>query len=186
MTKVFVDDHFHYQDEDHRYEHGEFENPDEAVAVCKQIVDGCLEHMLKPGMTADALFQLYAMFGEDPFVIPGNGFYAWDYAKERCEVLAHPSSQEHHCCLCCCLTNTKLTEAELAPFRVAFGNVFDTVVVHQTGKRKPVEVTPYARISAIMGKDIMPKMRTAKKVLEEQGLTNLVLATHGTLAQLRW
>jgi site-specific DNA recombinase len=80
------------------------------------------------------------------------------------------------------LTDIKLTEAEVAPFRVAFGNVFDRVVVHQTGKRKPVEVTPYARISAIMGVDIMPTMRTAQEVLEDQGLTNLVLATHGTLS----
>ncbi len=84
------------------------------------------------------------------------------------------------------LTDTKLSEAELAPFRVAFGNVFDRIVVHPTGKRRPVEVTPYARISAIMGVDILPKMRTAKEVLEEQGLTNLVLATHGTLEQLGW
>ena len=97
MTKVFVDDHFHYQDEDHRYEHGEFENPDEAVAVCKQIVDECLEHMLKPGMTAEALFDLYATFGEDPFVVPAHAFSAWDYAKERCEVLtqAPPANFEH-------------------------------------------------------------------------------------------
>jgi site-specific DNA recombinase len=84
------------------------------------------------------------------------------------------------------LTDIKLSDAELAPFRVAFGNVFDRIVVHPTGKRRPVEVTPYARISAIMGVDIMPKMRTAKEVLEEQGLTNLVLATHGTLEQLSW
>jgi hypothetical protein len=97
MTKVFVDDHFHYQDEDHRYEHGEFANPDEAVAVCKQIVDDCLEHMRKPGITAEALFDLYAMFGEDPFVIPGNGFSAWDYAKERCEVITQaPSANLEH------------------------------------------------------------------------------------------
>jgi hypothetical protein len=84
------------------------------------------------------------------------------------------------------LSNTKLSEAELAPFRVAFGNAFDCVVVHPTGKRQPVEVTPYARISAIMGVDIVPKMRTPDKVLEDQGLTNLVLATHGTLEQLGW
>jgi hypothetical protein len=84
------------------------------------------------------------------------------------------------------LTNPKLSEAELAPFRVAFGNVFDQIKVHPTGKRRPVEVTPYCRISAIMGVDILPKMRTAKEVLEEQGLTNLVLATHGTLEQLGW
>jgi site-specific DNA recombinase len=84
------------------------------------------------------------------------------------------------------LTNPNLSEAEMAPFRVAFGNVFDSVKVHVTGKRKPVLVTPYARISAIMGVDIMPKMQTAREVLEEQGLTNLVLATHGTLEQLGW
>ena len=84
------------------------------------------------------------------------------------------------------LTNTRLTEAELAPFRAAFGNVFDRIVVHPTGKRRPVEVTPNARISAIMGVDILPKMRTTKEVLEEQGLTNLVLVTHGTVERLGW
>lgn len=84
------------------------------------------------------------------------------------------------------LTNTKLTDAEVAPFRVAFGNVFDRVVVHKTGKRKPVEVTPYARISAIMAETNLPRMRAPKEALEEQGLTNLFLATHGTLEQLRW
>jgi site-specific DNA recombinase len=84
------------------------------------------------------------------------------------------------------LSNTNLTEAEVAPFRVAFGNVFDRVVVHVTGKRKPVVVQAYARISAIMGVDIVPKMRAPEKVLEDQGLTNLVLATHGTLEQVGW
>ena len=76
---------------------GEFDNPDEAIAVCKQIVDECLEHMLKPGMTAEALFDLYATFGEDPFVVPAHAFSAWDYAKERCEVLtqAPPANFEH-------------------------------------------------------------------------------------------
>jgi DNA invertase Pin-like site-specific DNA recombinase len=84
------------------------------------------------------------------------------------------------------LSNTKLSEAEVAPFRVAFGNVFDRVVVHVTGKRKAVEVTPYARLSAILGVDIVPKMRTPEKLLEDQGVTDLVLATHGTLEQLSW
>jgi site-specific DNA recombinase len=84
------------------------------------------------------------------------------------------------------LTNTTLTDAEVAPFRVAFGNVFDRVVVHKTGKRKPVEVTPYARVSAILAETNLPRMRAPKEVLEEQGLTNLFLATHGTLEQLGW
>lgn len=84
------------------------------------------------------------------------------------------------------LQNPKLTEEELAPFRVAFGNVFERVVVHVTGKRRKVEVTPCARISAILGTDIVPKMRSAEKLLEDQGLSNLVLATQGTLEQVGW
>jgi hypothetical protein len=91
--KVLIDDNFHYQDEEHRSEYGVFGTADEAVAVCKRIVDRCLEPMLKPGMTADALYQLWVMFGEDPYVMPVDrtdarvAFSACDYAKERCEVL---------------------------------------------------------------------------------------------------
>lgn len=84
------------------------------------------------------------------------------------------------------LSNSTLSDEQLAPFRVAFGNVFERVVVHQTGKRRPVEVTPYARISAILGTDIVPKMRSPEKIVEDQGLTSLVSATHGTLKQHGW
>ena len=85
---------------------GGFEKPDEAVAVCKLIVDECLERMLKPGMTAEVLFDLYAMFGDDfdlyamlgddPFIIPAHAFSARDYAKERCEVLTQPAANLEH------------------------------------------------------------------------------------------
>jgi hypothetical protein len=78
---------------------GGFDNPDGAVAVCKLIVDECLERMLKPGMTADALyeqwvmfgddFDLYAMLGDDPY-IAAHAFSALAYAKEQCEVLTQP------------------------------------------------------------------------------------------------
>ncbi|SHN86958.1 hypothetical protein [Bradyrhizobium erythrophlei] len=91
--KVLIDDNFHYMDEEHRYEHGAFGTADEAVAACKQIVDGCLTHMLKPGMTANALYEQWVMFGEDPYVMPVDRtdarvvFSAWEYAKEQCEVL---------------------------------------------------------------------------------------------------
>lgn len=84
------------------------------------------------------------------------------------------------------LSNPHLSEDQTAPFRVAFGNVFERVVVHQTGKRRPVEVTPFARISAIIGTEIIPRMRSPEKIVEDQGLTNLVSATHGTLKQLGW
>ena len=82
---VFVDDNFHYMDEDERYTLGVFATVEEAIAACRSIVDRCLNH--EPGMTAEAMFKKYAMFGEDPF-IPGVEFSAWTYAKERCAELA--------------------------------------------------------------------------------------------------
>lgn len=91
--KVLIDDNFHFMDEDHRYEWGVFGTADEAVAACKRIVDNELTYMLKPDTTADDLYGLWVMFGEDPYVMPLNrtdarvGFAACDYAKERCEVL---------------------------------------------------------------------------------------------------
>jgi hypothetical protein len=79
---------------------GGFDKPN--VAVCKQIVDECLQHMLKPGMTADALYEQWVMFGDDfdlyaivgddePF-IPAHKFSALDYAKERCEALTQAAA----------------------------------------------------------------------------------------------
>jgi hypothetical protein len=89
-----VDDNFHYQNEDERYEHGVFSTAEEAIAACKRIVDEDLENLYKPGMTEQELYETYTMFGDDPFVVPLDNidhavqFSAWDYAKERCKVLA--------------------------------------------------------------------------------------------------
>jgi hypothetical protein len=49
--------------------HGVFATSEEAVAACRSIVDGYLTDAFKPGMTADALFQSYTAFGEDPFIV---------------------------------------------------------------------------------------------------------------------
>lgn len=57
-----------------------------------------------------------------------------------------------------------------APFRAAFYNVFERIVVHPTPKRTLPEVTPYARLSAIMGFEMFPKMRSTAEMLAEQGL----------------
>jgi site-specific DNA recombinase len=62
------------------------------------------------------------------------------------------------------------TGEEAAPFRAAFKNVFERIVVHETGGKKPHEVTPYARLSAILGTDLFPKARTAQEMLAEQGV----------------
>jgi len=84
--KVLVDDNFHYTDEDERYELGEFDTEEDAIAACKKIVDECLRGPHEPGMTSKEFFQGYIRFGEDPFIVPPvePHFSAWDYARARC------------------------------------------------------------------------------------------------------
>lgn len=92
--QVLIDDNFHYQDESERVKHGVFASPEEAVAARRSIVDEYLTDTFKPGMTADALFESYTLFGEDPFVVPDSPedapvkFSAWDYARQRCSQIA--------------------------------------------------------------------------------------------------
>jgi hypothetical protein len=84
--EVLVDDNFHYMDERHRWRLGLFSTSDEAVAACRRIVDQCLAEAYEPGMTPDRLYELYVMFGDDPFIFTANGdqlFSAWAYARER-------------------------------------------------------------------------------------------------------
>lgn len=72
---------------------------------------------------------------------------------------------------------------EAAPFRAVFRSVFERIVVHPTGKRQPYEVTPYARVAAIMGFELFPKMRSTSEMLAEQGVSaNRIAAGEGS----RW
>jgi DNA invertase Pin-like site-specific DNA recombinase len=80
------------------------------------------------------------------------------------------------------LVKGKLTDEEAAPRRMALGNFFEAVQVHQTGKRKPVEITPHMRLAAMTGVSTMPRMQSSKEVLEEQGHTSVDLATQRTLS----
>ena len=95
--KVFVDDNFHYMDESERYALGEYATLEEAIEVCKKIVDEYLMSALKPGMTAQELNFSYTSFGEDPFIIAnpatesGILFSAWDYARQRSKELCGTS-----------------------------------------------------------------------------------------------
>ena len=62
----------------------------EAVVLgCRGVVDRSLAELLRPGMTAEKLFDLYVTFGLDPF-IPGEPFSAWDYAKQRAAEMTAP------------------------------------------------------------------------------------------------
>jgi hypothetical protein len=85
--RVLVDDNFHFMDEDERYGVGVFESYAEAVAKCERIVEDCLRVQLQPGMTADELYRMYMMFGEDPWIAGKpegpSSFSAWDFARTR-------------------------------------------------------------------------------------------------------
>lgn len=85
---VRVRENSHYMDESEAYTIGPFATYEEAEAACRKIVDDFLAANRKPGQSADALFSLYTMFGEDPSVegkrVGTGGFSAWDYARRRC------------------------------------------------------------------------------------------------------
>ena len=95
--KVMVDDNFHYMEEDERErdEFGTFSTIEEAIAACKQIVDDSLKHLAQgKNYTPDELYDYYTSFGSDPFIVALDrkddrpSFSAWNYAKERSQVLA--------------------------------------------------------------------------------------------------
>jgi hypothetical protein len=86
--RVMIDDNFHYMDQDERVEHGVFATAEEAMAESKRLVDDCLAHLLRAGMTTEQLLEQYYSFGEDPFVVAPAGavavkFSAWTYAAHR-------------------------------------------------------------------------------------------------------
>lgn len=91
--EVMVDDNFHYMDESERYSAGKFATYEEALNLAKSIVDESLSSGYKRGISAGKLYELYTMFGEDPFIVdnePNSSnsyprFSAWEYAKERAQ-----------------------------------------------------------------------------------------------------
>ena len=88
---VMVDDNFHFMDKAYRSRLGEFEDVQVALGHCRHIVDEYLVAAFKPGMTADALYENYVMFGEDPHICGGDAaameFSAWIYARERSDAM---------------------------------------------------------------------------------------------------
>jgi hypothetical protein len=97
--RVLVDDNFDYMNPEARWTAGQFDTAAEAIAKCKSMVDGDLADLHEPGMTADALYQAYIHFGDDPFVAGPTGaetvtFSAWDYAKERCAAICDSAAKK--------------------------------------------------------------------------------------------
>lgn len=96
--RVLVDDNFHYMDESERYSSGDYDTAEEAVAKCKEIVDGFIDDAAKKAKSAADLYDSYQLFGEDPYVEGPTevDFSAWDYAKERSEQIfkSKPSGKD--------------------------------------------------------------------------------------------
>ena len=88
---VYIDDNFHYMDEEERSSGGVFRSADEAKARAAEIVDRSIRWerlQAKNPDDPDELYDRYTDFGDDPFVVsddPDFHFSAWDYAKQRCQ-----------------------------------------------------------------------------------------------------
>ena len=74
---VKVADNYDYMETG--YTSGSYPSVEEAVEACQRIVERCLEKDYEPGMSAQALYQRYRMFGDDPYIVgtPGESFSAW-------------------------------------------------------------------------------------------------------------
>jgi len=85
--EVFVDDNFHYMDEDERYSAGVFQTYSEALRHAKGIVEKSLRDLHETGKGADDLMASYVSFGQDPWIRPTphgtERFSARAYAPQR-------------------------------------------------------------------------------------------------------
>lgn len=85
--RVMVDSNFHYMDKSERYPAGDYDEVEDAIATAKRIVDRSLVEFASSGRTGDDLYAQYCLFGDDPFIVGGEGgviFSAREYARERC------------------------------------------------------------------------------------------------------
>lgn len=85
--RVYVDDNYHYMDQDEQWILGVFDTEADAVAAAKSLVTKSVTSMHESGMSAGEVFARYKMFGDDPFIV-GEGhdrrsFHAWDFAQSE-------------------------------------------------------------------------------------------------------
>jgi hypothetical protein len=71
--KVYVDDNYHHMGESDRYTAGEFDSLKKAVKKCKKITIKSLEGFYEKGISPEKLSAQWAMFGDDPFIVGGDG-----------------------------------------------------------------------------------------------------------------
>lgn len=93
---VYVDDNFHFMDEDERYTLGTYEKLGEALHKCMEMVGLYMLEQDYPSMKGEDLYDSYTSFGEDPFIIGPMPieFSSWDYAESLANYLAGTPANE--------------------------------------------------------------------------------------------
>jgi hypothetical protein len=84
--EVYIDDNFHYMEDDERSLDAAFGDCPSAIARCKQIVESSLQAQYQSGMSAEELFERYKSFGDDPSIKSPDRdctFSAWTFAELR-------------------------------------------------------------------------------------------------------
>ena len=92
--RVLVDDNAHYMDLDTRWVRGEYDSIEEALLVCRALVEISLAEHFRAGMSAEELQRAYRADGDDPFIATTDSslrqvdFSGWDYACQRSREIA--------------------------------------------------------------------------------------------------
>lgn len=105
---VFIDDLSHYQEEEYREIAGRFDTAEEAIAKCQKIVEESLKSLVRPSQNAEQLWDLYMIYGDDPFIVGNDGaepveFSARGYALSYCGKLTQRRSNRSVALVVVCL-----------------------------------------------------------------------------------
>ena len=96
--QVYVDDNFHYMDESERLAVGSYHSLEEAIEKCKEITVRSVEDLYEEGITPEKLSAQWAMFGEDPFIVGGEGPVPFSARKfvtlELCRMIIEARQKE--------------------------------------------------------------------------------------------
>ena len=64
--KVWIDDNFHFMNENERFFHGEFDTPTQSIVASQKIVDDNIESIKEQETDPDKAYERYVCFGDDP------------------------------------------------------------------------------------------------------------------------
>ncbi len=96
--KVYVDDNYHYMDVSERYAAGSYDSLKEALEKCKEITIKSLGDQFERGITPDKLQAQWSMFGEDPFIVGGDGSIPFSARKfitaELCKLIIESKTKD--------------------------------------------------------------------------------------------